>query len=248
MEQPGALWTSCEPSTGPGRAEGPASALHATAAGMCGSCTPPDHVFILNTAGGAARGVYGCQTPPAARRMSGSSCAGGHRPASGSKARPAAAPRSAGGAPGSCMPLKGVPSGHGMAAFAQRAAAALEIHATCTFATCSGSLCIAMPCMHDRCVRTAKVNVHVHAGDRGAGVAAAEASRAAQSPPRLARPWAAARPGRRAQRLAAGHEQRPLLEGEQGRRSGCAAIPRQARRTGSWQLHQPCMSRALTRN
>ena len=65
--------------------------------------------------------------------------------------------------------------------------------------------------------------------------------RAAQPPPRLALPWAAARPGWRALRLAAGYEQRPLSQEERGRRSGCAAIPNQARSTGSWQLHQPCM-------
>ena len=47
--------------------------------------------------------------------------------------------------------------------------------------------------------------------------------RAAQLPPRLAQPRAGARHGRRALRLAAGHEQRPLFKGEQGRGSGCAS-------------------------
>ena len=40
--------------------------------------------------------------------------------------------------------------------------------------------------------------------------------RAAQPPPRLALPWAAARPGWRALRLAAGYEQRPLSQEERG--------------------------------
>ena len=125
--------------------------------------------------------------------------------------------------PGSCMRLKGAPSSRGMAAFARRAAAALEFHTACTFATWSGFAlhCNAFACMTVACTLQHHVHVHVHAGDRGAAVAAAAASRAAQPPLRLAQPWAAARPRQRALRLAAGYEQRPLSQEERGRRSGC---------------------------